>query len=432
MSHGGAIVILTIHTRQRVSHLLIALICLLLVFTPAKNSFAKSKKDAQMSDYTKVKSAYVMDAKSGQTLYDNHANNQLPIASLSKMMTLYLTTQAIKHHQLNWNDKVPVDDQLIKMSKSYSLGSFKIKHSNQYTVEDLYKAALIASSNSAAIALGKAVAHGDNAKFIAMMNNQAKDWGIDAHFVSSSGLDNTDLKKYGYQLDGTPAKAQNLVSARAISIIAQHLTQAYPQIYQWSSKASYKLDGQTLVNTNSLLKPGFYYRPSNHLTGLKTGYTENAGLCLTVTYWRNGRELIATIIGSQSTFSAMNGLITHLDKTVRSTPVTESPKTYRIKGHQVIANPAEKQTRVWYRIGQDPNEIKVNNQLTATTLPIKKGQPITTTTFNNTGLPNATTQNGTAAATIAKPAAKKQPHSSGLSWFNRLIAGIGRTFSQFI
>ncbi|WP_203651976.1 D-alanyl-D-alanine carboxypeptidase family protein [Secundilactobacillus yichangensis] len=380
-----------------------------------------------MSDYKKVKSAYVMDAKSGQTLYENHSNKELPIASLSKMMTLYLTTQAIKHHRLNWNDKVPVDHQLIKMSKSYSLGSFKIKHSNQYTVKQLYQAALIASSNSAAIALGKAVTHGDNAKFIAMMNNQAKAWGIDANFVSSSGLDNTDLKHYGYQLDGTSKKAQNLVSAKAISITAQHLIKAFPQISQWSNKASYKLGSQTLVNANSMLKPGFYYRASNHLTGLKTGYTETAGLCLTVTYWRNGRELIATIIGSQSTFSAMNGLITHLDKTVRSKPVTESSKAYAIKGHKVTVNPAEKQTRVWYRIGQDPKKITVTNQLITNRLPVKKGQPVTKTSFNHTGLPGETTQTGTAAKTVTKPTAKKQNHAN---WFSQLFAGIGRTFSQ--
>ncbi|WP_252904673.1 D-alanyl-D-alanine carboxypeptidase family protein [Secundilactobacillus silagei] len=382
-----------------------------------------------MSDYTKVKSAYVMDAKSGQTLYQNHADRQLPIASLSKMMTLYLTTQAIKHHQLHWNDKVPVDHQLVKMSKSYSLGSFKIKHSDQYTVKDLYQAALIASSNSAAIALGKAVTGGDNAKFIAMMNHQAKVWGIDAHFVSSSGLDNTDLKSYGYRLDGTPAKAQNMVSAKAISIVAQHLIKAFPQITKWSTKPNAKLNGQTLVNANSMLKPGFYYRASNHLTGLKTGYTETAGLCLTVTYWRHGRELIATILGSKSTFSAMNGLITHLDKTVKSKSMTETPQKYRIHGHQVTADPAEAHTQVWYRIGQDPKKIKITNRLTATELPVKKGQQLTTTTFNNTGLPTATTQTGTAAKTVRKPVAK-QGNTSGTNWFSRLFAGIGKTFSQ--
>lgn len=403
---------------------------MLLVFAPASPAFAKSKKDTRMSDYTKVKSAYVMDAKSGQTLYENHADKQLPIASLSKMMTLYLTTQAIKHHQLNWNDKVPVDKPLIKMSKSFALGSFKIKRSNQYTVKDLYRAALIASSNSAAIALGKAVTGGDNAKFIAMMNNQAKDWGIDANFVSSSGLDNTDLKHYGYQLSGTSDKAQNMVSAKAISIVAQHLIEAYPQIDQWSNKATYKLADQTLVNTNSLLKPGYYYRASNHLTGLKTGYTETAGLCLTVTYWRNGRELIATIIGGQSTFSAMNGLITHLDKTVRSKSVTESPKTYHVKGQKVTVNPAEKQTRVWYRIGQDPTKISVSNKLIVNQLPIKKGAAVTTTSFNHTGLPSTTNQAGTAATTVAKPMTSKQGNASGTNWFSRLFAGISKTFSQ--
>lgn len=408
------------------SSVLIAFTTMLIAFAPATSSSAKIKK---MSDYTKVKSAYVMDAKSGQTLYANHADTKLPIASLSKMMTLYLTKEAIDQHKLKWTDKVAVDSDLIKMSKNYGLGSFKIERSNQYTVKQLYQAALIASSNSAAIALGKAVAGGNNAKFINLMNNQAKDWHIDANFVSSSGLDNTDLKHYGYQLAGTPAKAENMVSAKAISIVAQHLTAIFPTITKWADQSTYRLDKQTLVNTNYLLKPGNYYRASNHVTGLKTGYTENAGLCLTVTYWRHGRMLIATIIGSNTVFSAMNGLITHLDKTVSAKSVTERSTKYRIGGHLVATQPNETSTKVWYQKGQDPSKIKVTNKVTATKLPINKGQQITTTSFKNTGLPSATNR-GETATTAVKKATVNQGNTGGHNWFGKLFSGIGKALSH--
>lgn len=415
--------------RRRWTSILIALTCMLLAFAPASPSLAKTKKSSKMSNYTKVKSAYVMDAKSGQTLYENNQDKKLPIASLSKMMTLYLTTQAIKQHKLKWTDKVAVGQNLIKMSKSYSLGSFKIKRSKQYTVKQLYQAALIASSNSAAIALGEAVTGGNNAKFISMMNQQAKDWHIDATFVSSSGLDNTDLKHYGLQLPKTSGKAQNMVSAKAISIVAQHLTAAFPQITQWSEKATSKIDNQTLVNANALLKSGTYYRASNHLTGLKTGYTENAGLCLTVTYWRHGRKLIATIIGSNTAFTAMNGLITHVDKTVNATDVTEKPQTFKLDGRQIDAQPATGKATVWYRKNQDPKKIKITNTLTASKLPVKKGQQVTMTRYNSTGLPSQTNQGETATKTVTKPVAN-QGNAGGRNWFSQFFSGIDKMFSH--
>lgn len=121
-------------------------------------------------------------------------------------MTLYLTKKAIDNHQISWDQKVPVDSELRKMSKSYEVGGFRIKRSKEFTVRDLYKAALIASSNPAAISLGKLVGGGSNTEFVKMMNQQSKKWGLDATFVSSSGLDNSDLGKYHYRIPHTSKK----------------------------------------------------------------------------------------------------------------------------------------------------------------------------------------------------------------------------------
>ncbi|GAA3621320.1 D-alanyl-D-alanine carboxypeptidase family protein [Secundilactobacillus similis] len=408
--------------------MLIAISCAALVFTPTLTSYAKTKKDTKMSSYKKVKAAYVMDAKSGQTLYDDRGDKELPIASLSKMMTLYLTTQAIKQHQLKWSDKVSVNKQLIKMSKNYALGTFKINRSKQYTVKQLYQAALIASSNSAAIALGEAVTGGDNAKFIAKMNQQAKAWHLDANFISSSGLDNSDLHHYGYQIKGTTANQQNLVSAKAITVVAQHLVDAFPQITKWSSKATYDIGNQTLINANSMLKTGAFYRKSNHLDGLKTGYTEKAHLCLTITYWRHGRQLVATILGSDTTFSAMNGIITHLDKVLNYKTMTEKKQTYRVKHQTVKTTPTETKTGVWYLKNQDPAKISITNKLTTTTLPVKKGSLVTQTSFNHTGLPAATDLGQTATKTVTKP--KKSSNTHNVSGINQFFNSIKDFFTH--
>jgi D-alanyl-D-alanine carboxypeptidase (penicillin-binding protein 5/6) len=193
-------------------------------------------------------------------------------------------------------------------------------------------------------------------------------------------------------------------------VVAQHLVDAFPQITKWSSKATYDIGNQTLINANSMLKTGAFYRKSNHLDGLKTGYTEKAHLCLTITYWRHGRQLVATILGSDTTFSAMNGIITHLDKVLNYKTMTET------------------KTGVWYLKNQDPAKISITNKLTATTLPVKKGSLVTQTSFNHTGLPAATDLGQTATKTVTKP--KKSSNTNNVSGINQFFNSIKDFFTH--
>ncbi|KRM75906.1 S11 family D-Ala-D-Ala carboxypeptidase [Secundilactobacillus collinoides DSM 20515 = JCM 1123] len=400
-----------------------------MVFAPALPSFAAKKdKDTKMSNYKSVKSAYVMDATTGQTLYSDKGDKKLPIASLSKLMTLYLTTKAIQAHKISWNEKVPVSKELIKMSKSYELGTFKIKESKEYTVKQLYQAALIASSNSSAIALGELVAGGSNSKFISEMNQQAKKWGIDATFVSASGLDNTDLRHYGLQIAGTSKKAQNEVSAKAISIVAQKLLKLDGGITRWSSLTSKTIGNQTLTNVNALLKGGAYYRSSNHVTGLKNGYTETAGLCLTTTYYRDGHLLIATVLGSDTIFTTTNGLITHLDKVLDHKEVTLKTPTYHVKNHQVKTTTSTKKVLVWYLKNKDADNVAVKDTLTAKTLPVKKGATVATTKFTNTGLPTATSLTLQAKNKVASDKATQSKTAKQESLMQKIADFFGHLF----
>jgi len=168
---------------------LLSLLAVLLGGGPATSAAAKTVTKVQ------ARAAYVMDAQSGQVLYQQNADKRYPIASLSKLLTVYLTVKAINDGKINWNDQVPISQDLLKLSHSYAYSSLRMKKGETFTVKQLVAAAMIASSNSAATALGEYVA-GSNAKFIQLMNQQSEDWGIEANFVSSSGLDNTDLKDY--------------------------------------------------------------------------------------------------------------------------------------------------------------------------------------------------------------------------------------------
>lgn len=239
------------------------------------------------------KAMIAIDAKNGQIVYAHNENEPEKIASLSKLMTLYLVIQkAQKIH--GWNQIVnTTNPNLVRMSHSYDLGGFDFNKNHKYTVKELYMAALIRSSNNSAIALGEWVA-GSNKKFINMMNQQAKIWGLKAHFVSSSGLENNDLKHYGYNQIGNDNDG-NEVSAKDIGKIAVYILKAYPSIVD-TSRRSVTYDGdQTIYNENGLLPGKEFYDPSLGVDGLKTGYTDSAGLCFVGTSKRQGKDRLVTV-----------------------------------------------------------------------------------------------------------------------------------------
>ncbi|GEO69516.1 D-alanyl-D-alanine carboxypeptidase family protein [Levilactobacillus acidifarinae] len=344
--------------------------------------FAPALTAQAASGVTKVpaRAAYVMDAQSGQVLYQQNANKRYPIASLSKLLTVYLTVKAIDQGKIKWTDQVPIDHNLIRLSHNSVFSSLRMKSSDQFTVKELVVAAMVASSNSAASALGNYVA-GNNAAFIQQMNQQCADWGINAHFISSSGLDNSDLKSYGYRLPGTGASEENLVSAKAISIVAQHLLQADPEITQIASKTEATVNGTTIYNENSCLPGKSQYKKESQIDGLKTGYTENAKLCYTATFWVNGERMIATILGGDTTFSAMNKLIKQVKQTYQlQATALNSRNVVLVNGASVLAAPKTAQVGSWTQGNQtDTVTTQFKPQLTTTELQtgqVQSGDPV--------------------------------------------------------
>lgn len=410
--------------QQKLNKLILFMMTLVSILT--MSAISVSAKSANQQKF-QAKEAYVMDAETGQVLYQKNGNTKRPIASLSKLMTLYLTKKAIDNHQISWDQKVPVDDQLRRMSKSYEVGGFRIKRSKEYTVRDLYKAALIASSNPSAIALGKLVGGGNNTEFIKMMNEQAHAWGIDATFVSSSGLDNTDLSKYHYQVPHTTSKAQNMVSAKAISTLAAKVLEIFPTITQWSKQPSMKVGNQVLVNSNRLLPGSAFYHKSTHVDGLKTGFTVNAGLCITVTYWHDGRHLIATIIDSNTLYTSMNKLISTVNQQYQPTKVALKSHTFSIDGHQLTATPKDPEAVIWQRKGTDGSHV-TNYSATKTALPITKGQQIGNAIVKLADNSSTAVVPMLAATSIKQPTKKVKHATHKTSLLKRIFGFVGSIF----
>lgn len=410
--------------QQKLNKLILFMMTLVSILT--MSAISVSAKSANQQKF-QAKEAYVMDAETGQVLYQKNGNTKRPIASLSKLMTLYLTKKAIDNHQISWDQKVPVDDQLRRMSKSYEVGGFRIKRSKEYTVRDLYKAALIASSNPSAIALGKLVGGGNNTEFIKMMNEQAHAWGIDATFVSSSGLDNTDWSKYHYQVPHTTSKAQNMVSAKAISTVAAKVLEIFPTITQWSKQPSMKVGNQVLVNSNRLLPGSAFYHKSTHVDGLKTGFTVNAGLCITVTYWHDGRHLIATIIDSNTLYTSMNKLISTVNQQYQPTKVALKSHTFSIDGHQLTATPKDPEAVIWQRKGTDGSHV-TNYSATKTALPITKGQQIGNAIVKLADNSSTAVVPMLAATSIKQPTKKVKHATHKTSLLKRIFGFVGSIF----
>lgn len=241
-----------------------------------------------------AKNAIALDYTTGKAVWSKSANTARPIASVSKLMTLYLVLNKVTNGSGNWSDVVDTSSKgLIAMGKSSSCGGFLFKTGHKYTVQELYDAALLDSSNNAAIALGKWVA-GSNAKFIQMMNAQAKKWNLGkASFVSASGLENSDLKAFGYSYGTANA---NMVSAKDVALIARHLIQDFPQILTDGAVGSKTVDGQLCYNYNNLLKGRKYYQASLNVDGLKTGYTPLAGYCFVGTAQKSGKHRVITVV----------------------------------------------------------------------------------------------------------------------------------------
>lgn len=236
----------------------------------------------------KAKSAILMEVNTGEILYEMNSDEKLPPASITKIMSLLLITEAID------SGKMSVEDVITASEHACSMGGSQIwlEPGESMTVDDLLKAAVIASANDATVALGEAVA-GSEEGFVALMNKKAESLGMtNTHFVNATGLD----------AEGHISSAHD-VAIMSAELIKHDLIKNYSTVWMDTLR-----DGESeLVNTNKLVR--FY----NGTTGLKTGTTSGAGYCLSATAERNGLELVAVIMSGSSSADRFNGAKKLLD-----------------------------------------------------------------------------------------------------------------------
>ena len=248
--------------------MLIIISILFFVFTPII-------KAEELNLASNSKSAMLIEASTGQILYEKNADEKLVPASMTKMMSMLLILEAIEKGVLKWDQVVTASENASSMGGSQIL----LETGEKMSVKDLFKGVAIASGNDAVVALAEA-SYGSEEVFVNHMNKRAQELGLkNTNFKNPHGLDEAD----------------HYSSARDMSIIAKELVK-HEKIFEFTSLYEDYLRQNTdrkiwLVNTNRLVK--FY----DGVDGLKTGFTDGAGYCITATAKRDELRIIAVVMG---------------------------------------------------------------------------------------------------------------------------------------
>ncbi len=235
------------------------------------------------------RAAVLIEPESGRVLYEKSPDEKMPIASITKLMTLLLTFEAVHGGKLTLDTLVPVSEH------AYHMGGSQIwlEPGEQFTLDEMLRAICVSSANDAAVAVAELVG-GSEPAFVEQMNARAAELGMtNTTFRNACGLDTEG----------------HLSTARDVAVLSCYILNTCPELLHYTGIWTDSLrNGQTqLVNTNKLLK-----RYSG-ITGLKTGTTSGAGVCISASAVRDGLILIAVILGSPSSADRFNAATTLLD-----------------------------------------------------------------------------------------------------------------------
>lgn len=234
------------------------------------------------------RAAVLIDLSSGTVLYEKEPDTPMPIASITKVMTLLLTFEAIEAGKVSLQDTVPVSDH------AYNMGGSQIwlEPGETFTLDEMIKAICVSSANDAAVAVAEFIG-GSEPAFAELMNQKAAQLGMtNTAFKNACGLD----------------EAGHLSTARDVAIMSREVLLNHPRITDYTTIWMDTLrGGQTqLLNTNKLLKR------YQGVTGLKTGTTSGAGVCISASASRDGLDLLAVVLGAASSnerFDAATALL---------------------------------------------------------------------------------------------------------------------------
>ena len=318
-----------------------------------------------------AKSAVLMDAATGTILYEQNAHEPLAPASVTKVMTMLLIMEAIDGGKIGWDDAVTASETAAAKGGS----QIYLKVGESMSVSDMVKSIAVSSANDCACAMAEHLA-GSESAFVDLMNRRAQELGMaDTHFVNCTGLDDD------------PEAASHRTSAQDIAIMSRELLYNHPDIKKFTTiwMDTVRNGAFGLSNTNKMVR--FY----DGCTGLKTGFTNGAGYCLSASAQRNGMELIAVVMGSSTSadrFAAAKSMLDYgFANFALYTP--EIPEDAAVpvtlgKSSTVSAVPSESVQLLVEKsqINSITTEIELDPSVTA---PVSKGERLGTLTIQSEG-----------------------------------------------
>ncbi len=243
-------------------------------------------------------STLVADAQSGYVLHATNADRQQFPASLTKVMTLYITFDALEKGLISMDDLLPVSRHAARQPKS----KLYLKEGSVISVKDAILALIVKSANDAAVVLAEGLAPSEE-EFAQMMTRFAKDLGLtDTTFKNASGLHDPE----------------QITSAKDMAILAIAVMNHFPQYYPLFSTKSFKFNGKTYYSHNSVL---LYYKGAE---GFKTGFVSAVGYNVVSTATRNGRTLVGVVIGQNSPEKRDRQMRSLLDKGFKKAKAKQS------------------------------------------------------------------------------------------------------------
>src|SRR6478672_12558263 len=323
--------------------------------------FAEEKKSTDLVN--DVKSAILMERDTGKILYEKNINEELPPASMTKVMTMLLIMEAIDQGKLSWNEKIRTSEYAASMGGSQIF----LEPGEEMTTKEMLRGIAIGSGNDAAVAMAERIGGSEEA-FVEMMNKKAKELGLkDTVFKNTTGLPVSD----------------HYSTANDMAIMAKELLK-YEDITKFTGMYEAYLRENTdnkfwLVNTNKLVR--FY--PG--VDGLKTGFTKEALYCLTATAEKNGMRVIAVVFGAPTSKERNAQVTKMLDYAFNQYQTHPLFERNHVMGSVKIQKGAEKTvevitsepisllTKKGETIDDVTQQVDVNKDLHA---PIKKGDTI--------------------------------------------------------
>ena len=315
------------------------------------------------------KSAVLMDVATGTVLYEQNAHEALAPASVTKVMTMLLIMEAIDSGKIRWEDMVTASETAAAKGGS----QIYLKVGESMTVSDMVKSIAVSSANDCACAMAEHIA-GSEAAFVEMMNSRAKELGMnDTNFVNCTGLDDDEEAK------------MHRTSSHDIALMSRELLKNHPDIKKYTTiwMDTVRDGAFGLSNTNKMVR--FY----NGCTGLKTGFTSGAGYCLSASAQREGMELIAVVMGcetSQKRTAACKSMLDYgfANYTLFTPAMQEGvsvPVTLGVSG-SVGAVPAEEAALLVDKGQRDSitTEMTLEESVTA---PVSQGQRLGTLTVRS-------------------------------------------------